>query len=305
MSWEIWKKGFANYLKLERSLSDHSIAAYLADVDKLVAYFGHIQQPTAPEQADAGMLSGFTAWLHSLGIGELTQARIISGVRAFYKYLLIEDAIDSNPAAAMETPRARRKLPGVLSVHEIQRMIAIIDLSKPYGQRNRAIIETLYGCGLRVSELLQLKISDLYAAEEYLRITGKGNKQRLVPIGREALRHIGLYLEGSRMQLAADRAYSDHLFLNRHGKSLSRVAIFNLVKELSRAAGIGKQVSPHTFRHSFATHLVEGGADLRAVQDMLGHESITTTEIYTHLSREYLRETLLSFHPRAGHEGVS
>ncbi len=305
MSWEIWKKGFANYLKLERSLSDHSIAAYLADVDKLVAYFGHIQQPTAPEQADAGMLSGFAAWLHSLGIGELTQARIISGVRAFYKYLLIEDAIDSNPAAAMETPRARRKLPGVLSVHEIQRMIAIIDLSKPYGQRNRAIIETLYGCGLRVSELLQLKISDLYAAEEYLRITGKGNKQRLVPIGREALRHIGLYLEGSRMQLAADRAYSDHLFLNRHGKSLSRVAIFNLVKELSRAAGIGKQVSPHTFRHSFATHLVEGGADLRAVQDMLGHESITTTEIYTHLSREYLRETLLSFHPRAGHEGVS
>ncbi len=299
MSWYSYKKGFEAHLKLERSLSGHSIAAYASDVHKLASYFSTEGKHISPEKLTQQDLADFIQYIHSLGVGERTQARIISGVKAFCKYLLIEDVIKTNPAATIETPRIGRKLPEVLSVHEIESMLNAIDMSLPGSQRNRAIIETLYGCGLRVSELVNLKVSDIYAREEFLKVTGKGNKQRIVPIGREALKQIDLYLLSARNHIDPVRGYQDHLFLNRRGKNLSRVMVFIIIKDLCKAAGIKKNVSPHTLRHSFATHLVEGGADLRAVQDMLGHESITTTEIYTHLSREYLRENLLSYHPRA------
>lgn len=299
MSWNSWKKGFEAHLKLERSLSAHTLAAYALDVDKLAGYFSSDGRDKSPEKVSQHDLADFIQYIHSLGVCERTQARIISGVKAFYKYLLIEDAVETNPAATIETPRIGRKLPEVLSVHEIESMINAIDMSLPGSQRNRAIIETLYGCGLRVSELVNLKISDIYAREEFLKVTGKGNKERIVPIGRVALKQIDLYLSSSRIHIEPVRGCEDHLFLNKKGKYLSRVMVFLIIKDLCKAAGIRKNVSPHTLRHSFATHLVEGGADLRAVQDMLGHESITTTEIYTHLNREYLRENLLSFHPRA------
>ncbi len=299
MGWQTWKNGFENYLRLERSLSDHSISAYMADIDKLIRYFSLEEKQTAPEKISYQDLMAFLYWIHALGVSERTQARIVSGVRAFFRYLLLEDAISTDPSASLETPRTGQKLPVVLTVDEIDRIIAIIDMSRPESQRNRAIIETLYGCGLRVSELIALKISDVYEREEFIRVTGKGNKQRVVPVGREALKQISLYRKTSRNRIQPVHGYEDHLFLNRRGKALSRVMVFIILKDLCKAAGINKQVSPHTLRHSFATHLVEGGADLRAIQDMLGHESITTTEIYTHLSREYLRENLLSYHPRA------
>ncbi len=300
MSWHIWIKGFADYLRLERSLSDNTIAAYVGDVEKLASFATEKEHKLSPQNIRQADLLDFLHWIHSLGVGEHTQARIISGIRAFFRYLLMEDEVRTDPSATLELPRLGRKLPEVLSVHEIERLIAAIDMSKAQSQRNRAIIETLYGCGLRVSELIQLKISDVFMREEFIKVTGKGNKQRMVPIGREALKHIRLYLSGSRIQLTVAGGFEDHLFLSRRGRSLSRVMIFGIIKELCQAAGLRKKASPHTLRHSFATHLVEGGADLRAVQDMLGHESITTTEIYTHLSREYLRENLLSYHPRGG-----
>ncbi len=299
MNWESWIRGFADYLRLERSLSEHSVAAYVNDVRKLASFCSMQEEHKSPVSVDQNDLLLFVAWVHKLGVSERTQARIISGIRAFYHYLMMEDAITGNPAANLDAPRIGRKLPEFLTIEEVERIIAAIDLSDPLGQRNRAIVETLYGCGLRVSELLQLKISDLNTADEFIRVTGKGNKQRLVPIGREALKHINLYLDSSRRTLNVARGFEDHLFLNKRGKALSRVMVFTMIKKLTQRAGIRKNISPHTFRHSFATHLVEGGADLRAVQDMLGHESITTTEIYTHLSREYLKENLLSFHPRA------
>ncbi len=275
------------------------MAAYVNDVRKLASFCSMQEEHKSPVSVDQNDLLLFVAWVHKLGVSERTQARIISGIRAFYHYLMMEDAITGNPAANLDAPRIGRKLPEFLTIEEVERIIAAIDLSDPLGQRNRAIVETLYGCGLRVSELLQLKISDLNTADEFIRVTGKGNKQRLVPIGREALKHINLYLDSSRRTLNVARGFEDHLFLNKRGKALSRVMVFTMIKKLTQRAGIRKNISPHTFRHSFATHLVEGGADLRAVQDMLGHESITTTEIYTHLSREYLKENLLSFHPRA------
>lgn len=299
MSWSAWKKGFEAHLKLERSLSENSIAAYLADVDKLATYFSSEERSLAPGKLSREDLLEFVQQVHLTRVAERTQARIISGIKAFYKYLLIEDAISANPAATLETPRIGRKLPEVLSVEEIELLIGAIDMSLPESQRNRAMIETLYGSGLRVSELTSLKVSDVYFREEFLKVTGKGNKQRIVPIGREALKQINLYISASRSMIRTVRGFEDHLFLNRRGGSISRVMVFLIIKQLCQAAGIKKRVSPHTLRHSFATHLVEGGADLRAVQDMLGHESITTTEIYTHLSREYLRENLMSYHPRA------
>ncbi|MDR4987222.1 MAG: site-specific tyrosine recombinase [Bacteroidales bacterium] len=300
MSWAAWRKGFEAHLKLERSMSVHSIAAYLSDVDKLAAYFSEEGRRMPPEKLGYQELLSFIHQVHQLGVGERTQARIVSGIKAFYKYLLIEDAIVTNPAAGLETPRTGRKLPEVLSVAEIDKMISVLDMSLPEGPRNRAIIETLYGCGLRVSELINLKVSDVHFRQEFLSVTGKGNKQRIVPAGKIALKHIELYVHSARNRIVIQRGYEDHLFLNRRGKNLSRVMVFIIIKNLCEAAGIKKRVSPHTLRHSFATHLVEGGADLRAVQDMLGHESITTTEIYTHLSNEYLRDNLLTYHPRAG-----
>lgn len=299
MSQDSWKNGFRSYLRLERSLSAHSVSAYLADVDKLYTYLGNSDPDGSPLKVSANDLQQFIKWIHALGVAERTQARIISGIRAFYAYLVLEGVIPANPAATLETPRIGRKLPEVLSIEEMDRLLTSIDLSKPESPRNLAILETMYGCGLRVSEALQLKISDVFFREEFIRITGKGNKQRMVPLGRAALASIRRYLRHARVMIKPTRGYEDHLFLNPRGKALSRVMVFMVVKELAHIAGIKKNISPHTFRHSFATHLVEGGADLRAVQDMLGHESITTTEIYTHLSREYLRENLISFHPRA------
>ena len=298
-SWNHFIRGFEEYLKLERSLSDHSIGAYVSDVRKLAAFCGNLEQKPGPGDLSPETLTTFVAHVHQSGAGDRTQARIISGIRAFFRYLMTENIIRSDPSAGLEMPRTARKLPEVLSVQEIDLMINAIDMSKPAGQRNRAIVETLYGCGLRVSELIHLKISGINKKESFIKVTGKGNKQRMIPIGGSALKHILLYLSASRIETTPRRGFEDHLFLNRNGRNLSRMMIFNIIRDLCRAAGIKKKVSPHSLRHSFATHLVEGGADLRAVQDMLGHESITTTEVYTHLSREYLRENLLSFHPRA------
>ena len=298
-AWNSFIRGFEEYLKLERSLADHSIGAYISDVNKLAAFCRNIEQTPEPGELSPEILTAFVIHINKEGAGERTQARIISGIRAFFRYLLTENIIRSDPSASLEMPRTGRKLPEVLSVHEIELMISAVDMSKPAGQRNRAIVETLYGCGLRVSELIHLRISGINRKESFIMVTGKGNKQRMVPIGKDALKHILLYMSASRILIEPQRGFEDHLFLNRNGKNLSRMMVFNIIRELCQAAGIKKKVSPHSLRHSFATHLVEGGADLRAVQDMLGHESITTTEVYTHLSREYLRENLLSFHPRA------
>ncbi|MFO7978363.1 MAG: site-specific tyrosine recombinase [Bacteroidales bacterium] len=293
-----WIRGFSDYLRLERSLSENSIAAYVADAEKLFHFLEQHHGTVLPAQITRGQVEAFVLFIGSLELSAFTQARIVSGVKAFFRYLTIEEVIQVNPASLLEAPRLNRKLPEVLSVEEINSILAAIDLSSPEGQRNMAIIETLYGCGLRASELINLKLSELNLKEEYVVVNGKGNKQRIVPIGQEALKHIDLYYRGCRVHQSIVKGFEDILFLNRRGSRLTRVMIFTIVKKLALQAGIQKPVSPHTFRHSFATHLVEGGADLRVVQEMLGHESITTTEIYTHLDRDYIRETLLSFHPR-------
>ena len=300
MAWEQWVRAYENYLKLERSLSVNSIYAYTSDISKLIVFLEHHQYTIQPESITKHHLAEFNAWIGTSGMNARSQARIISGIRSFFQFLLMEELIAFNPAKDMNSPRLSRKLPEVLSLAEIDKMIQAIDMSAAEGQRNRAIIETLYGCGLRVSELVNLKISDIQTQAEFIRVTGKGNKQRLVPVGQQALKHIQLYIATTRKTLPARKGYEDTLFLNRFGRQLSREMTFNIIKALSKAAGIKKNVSPHTLRHSFATHLMEGGADLRAIQEMLGHESITTTEIYTHLDREYLRENLLMFHPRSG-----
>jgi integrase/recombinase XerD len=299
MNWQQWKKGFEAYLRLEQSLSPNSISAYLHDLNLLIEFIESQHVSLAPKDISKLHLSEFMNWIGSKKNSSRSQARTISGIRAFFKYLITEDVITDNPASALETPRLERKLPEVLTLVEIDKILDAIDLSAPEGTRNKAIIETLYGSGLRVSELINLKISCIRFNEEFLLITGKGNKQRLAPIGSEALKHIKIYMDTSRKTTPAQKGFEDILFLNKHGRKLSRVMIFTIVKKLCNEAGIKKRVSPHTFRHSFATHLVEGGADLRAVQDMLGHESITTTEIYTHLDREYLREAIISYHPRS------
>jgi integrase/recombinase XerD len=298
MSQHFWIKGFINYLRLERSLSENSILAYGSDIEKFFSFLGSKGKSFIPSETDSALLEEFLLFTGSLGLSSHTQARITSGLKSFFKFLMIENTIKVNPASHIEGPRLERKLPEVLSVEEINRMIDAIDHSSPEGQRNRAIIETLYGSGLRVSELVSLKISNMKLNQGYLIVLGKGNKQRIVPIGNQAIRQINLYIHTTRLQQAVSKGSEDFVFLNRRGKELSRVMIFTIIKNLANHAGIKKRISPHTFRHSFATHLVEGGADLRAVQEMLGHESITTTEIYTHLDRDYVRENLLSFHPR-------
>lgn len=298
MDWHSAINGFKNYLKLEKSLTDNSINAYLHDIIKLQHYLEIMADSTLPHKITPRQLELFSQYLSKIGLSEYSQARIISGIRAFYKYLLLEEVIQDNPAEMLEGPKLSRKLPDVLSYEEILSIIRAIDLSKPEGVRNRAIVETLYSCGLRVSELITLKISHLYPEVEFIRIIGKGNKERLVPIGSDALKYIRMYLQEIRIHLAIQKGYEDILFLNRWGRALSRMMVFAIVRQLAQQAGINKNVSPHTFRHSFATHLIERGADLRAVQQMLGHESITTTEIYTHLDREFLRETILRHHPR-------
>jgi integrase/recombinase XerD len=295
--WEPYKKGFKSYLQLERSLSGNSVEAYVADLDKLTAYLESVSVTKSPEQIELQDLQGFIKWVAEIGLNQTSQARIISGIRAFYKYCLLEDISKKDPTLLLEAPKLRRRLPDILSIAEIENILEQIDLSTPEGTRNKAILETMYSCGLRVSEVVNLKISDLYLDIGFIRVTGKGNKERLVPIGSEAVKYNRIYAENIRAHINVKKGEEDILFLNRRGSRLSRVMIFLIIKDLVKKAGINKVISPHTFRHSFATHLVEGGADLRAVQEMLGHESITTTEIYTHLDREFLRKTLQEFHP--------
>ncbi|KAA2242483.1 site-specific tyrosine recombinase XerD [Chitinophaga agrisoli] len=296
--WNVYLKGFNAYLQLERSLSANSVQAYIRDVEKLEQYLLAHDKKLPPEQVSLDDLQNCAQWIAQLGMTATSQARIISGIKAFYRYLMMEDLVKHDPTQLLEAPKVRRKLPDVLSFDEIESIIGKIKAGTPEGQRNRAILETMYSCGLRVSEVVNLKISQLHFDAGFIRVIGKGDKERLVPIGRDAVKYITLYMNEIRIHMPIKKGQEDTLFLNRRGSGLSRVMIFLVIKELTAAAGINKQVSPHTFRHSFATHLVEGGADLRAVQEMLGHESITTTEIYTHLDREYLRDTLQRFHPR-------
>ncbi len=299
MIWHSYINGFKSFLKLEKSLSGNSVEAYIRDVEKLKSYIEISELKISPEKVTLRILQDFLKWITELGLSATTQARIISGIKAFYKYLLIEEIIISSPAELLEGPKTGRKLPETLSVEEIDKIIAAIDLSKPESTRNKAMLETLYGCGLRVSELINLKISNLHFHEKFIKVTGKGNKERFIPIGKSAIRYITIYMDEVRNLQEIKTGHSDTLFLNKRGSGLSRVMVFYIIKDLVKKAGIRKTISPHTFRHSFATHLIEGGADLRAVQEMLGHVSIITTEIYTHLDRAYLREAILSFHPRS------
>jgi len=277
----------------------NSINAYLNDLAKMIFFFESRGYDLKPEEVTYAHLQELLIWVGESGMSPRSQSRMISGIKSFFKYLLIDEKINTNPAELLESPRSGRKLPVVLNVSEIDRIIAAIDLSREEGHRNRAIIETLYSCGLRVSELTDLRITHLFFNEGYLKVTGKGSKERLIPISGKAIHEIENYLNYYRNRLTPQKGSENIVFLNRRGNKLTRIMIFTMVKTLAQKAGIRKQVSPHTFRHSFATHLVEGGADLRAVQEMLGHESILTTEIYTHLNREYLREVIIQFHPRS------
>jgi len=299
--WQSQKKGFKAYLQLEKSLSDNSVQAYLRDIEKLTGYFQESNHLKGPGDVQLKDLEKFLKWIAELGITPASQSRIISGIRAFYKYCLLENIVSKDPTLLLEAPKLKRSLPDVLSFEEIEEIISQIDLSKPEGGRNKAILETMYSCGLRVSEVVNLRISHLYLDLGFIRVLGKGDKERLVPIGRSAVKYINIYKNKIRVHVQPVYGNEDILFLNNRGSKLSRVMIFLIIKELVRKTDIKKNISPHTFRHSFATHLVEGGADLRAVQEMLGHESITTTEIYTHLDREFLRKTLEKYHPAFKH----
>lgn len=298
MDWKSALKGFKAYLMLERSLSENSILAYEQDVTKLTQFFSEENKKKGPLNIQYQDLIDFIIYINELGLGERTQARIISGVKAFYKYLLLEDAITDDPSELLEGPKLSRKIPDVLSYEEITLIFNAIDLSEDFGHRNRAMLETLYASGLRVSELIDLRLSNYFPDVGFIRVIGKNNKERIVPIGETAIDQINFYLKHYRSKMNnIQKGYEDHVFLNRRGKMLTRVMVFTIIKNACAQAGIKKKVSPHTFRHSFATHLVEGGADLRAVQEMLGHESITTTEIYTHLDNQYLRDVMMTFHP--------
>lgn len=295
MSWRSFITAFGQYLQLEKSATLHTKSAYISDIEKLVGFFG--PENKSPLDLTEDDILRFIHYVHQLGISERSQARMLSSMRAFYKFLLLEDLISHDPMELIQGPKLPLTYPEVLSVEEINRFMNTIDLSEPLGHRNRAIFETLYACGLRVSELTGLKINNYFPDIGFVRIIGKNNKERIVPIGETAITQINLYLEGERRQILPKAGHENIMFLNRRGQSLTRNMIFLLVKDYAMKAGITKTISPHTFRHSFATHLVEGGADLKAVQDMLGHESITTTEIYTHLDMSYLRETVMNFHP--------
>lgn len=299
MNWKSYIHGFRSFLKLERSLSENTIEAYIHDVELIVRFFELDGRSVTPKDVTLEDLQSFLKWLNGVGMGPHSQARIISGIKGFYKYLLLENVLNTNPTELLEAPKLGRKLPDTLNLEEINRIIDVIDLSTPEGQRNKAMLETLYSCGLRVSELVNLKISDLYFNDGFIKVVGKGNKERLVPIGSVAMKQINIYNNEIRCHVPVKKEFEDVLFLNKRGAKLTRVMIFTIIKRLAVLAGIKKSISPHTFRHSFASHLIEGGADLRAVQEMLGHESITTTEIYTHLDRDYLRQAIIQFHPRS------
>jgi len=298
MSWQSTIAGFKAYLKLERSLSDNSISNYLRDVRKLDNYFHQVLEIdktiTAVELED---LQGFIKWINEIGLSARSQARIISGIKAFFKFLIIEDILKEDPSELLESPKLGRQLPDTLTIEEIDDLINAVDRSKAEGERNLAILETLYGCGLRVTELTTMQLSEIFWEDGFVRIIGKGDKQRLVPIGGKAIKQLKIYINEVRVHQKIQKGFEDFVFLNRRGKSLTRVMIFTIIKQLAEKIGLQKNISPHTFRHSFATHLVEGGADLRAVQEMLGHESITTTEIYTHLDRSFLKQVILDHHP--------
>tara|TARA_B100001121_G_scaffold55583_1_gene49142 strand:+ start:1526 stop:2425 length:900 start_codon:yes stop_codon:yes gene_type:complete len=298
--WEYEIIEYQNHLKLERSLSDNSIEAYLNDIKKLTDFLKLRGNDSLKySDVDTDIINDFIEYLYKLGISSYTQARIISGIKSFFNYLVYEEKILANPTELIESPKLNKKLPDTLNINEIDKILNSIDLSTYEGTRNRAIIETLYSCGLRVSELINITIQNLYLDVGFIKVIGKGSKERLVPIGSSAIKHINIYLKNYRKSFKAISGNEGFLFLNRRGKKLSRNMIFIIVKQLSIKNNIEKNISPHTFRHSFATHLIEGGADLRAVQDMLGHESITTTEIYTHLNKEYLREVVKKYHPRS------
>lgn len=297
MKWCDELDDFQSYLKLERGLTNNSVKAYLTDIEKLICFLNSGDQEVSPENVTPDLFREFIVWLGVQGVSPRTQGRILSGVRSFYKNLLLSEKIEIDPTEAVQAPKIGRKLPTVLSVEEINAMEATFDLAKAEGVRNLAIIETLYSCGLRVSELTELKISNLHFDEGYIAVFGKGQKERLVPVGSKAKKDIGEYMSEFRNAASAAIGHEDYVFLSRLGRKLSRIMVFNIVKDAALAAGITKTISPHTLRHSFATHLVDGGADLRAVQEMLGHESIMTTEIYTHLDHEYLKTTLVDHHP--------
>jgi integrase/recombinase XerD len=299
VDWQAAKKGFRSYLKLERSLSPNSIQAYLTDLDKLIQFADSKPIKLQPQAIKHNDLSDFIAWVNDLGMIPASQARIISGIKAFYRYLLLDNQISDDPSELIEGPKLTRKLPDTLSLVDIDKLIDAVDVSTLEGMRNKTMIEVLYSCGLRVSELITLRISNLYLEINFIKIVGKGNKERLVPIGGEAVKYLKIWLTEVRPHLPIQTGEEDMVFLNRRGKRLSRVYVFMVIKDLAQKIGLKKSISPHTFRHSFATHLIEGGADLRAVQEMLGHESITTTEIYTHLDREYLKSVIISHHPRS------
>lgn len=299
MTWPAALQQFKAYLLFERSLSSNTLEAYLSDVQKFVQYLELEQPALGPLAVRRNHLEQFILWVNRLGLEASSQSRLISGLRAFYKFLLVEDLLDEDPTEMLESPRLNRKMPDVLSLHDIQRMLATIDLSEPQGTRNRAIVETLYACGLRVSELVHLRMTNLFLEAGFIKVVGKNDKERLVPIGGEAVKYLRMYLDHIRSKQERIKPGEENVvFLNNRGARLSRVMVFYIIKDLAVQARISKNISPHTFRHSFATHLVEGGADLKAVQDMLGHESITTTEIYTHLDTEYLKETIYLYHPR-------
>lgn len=301
MDWPSAIKGFKTYLKLEKSLAGNSIDAYTRDIEKLHQFAEAERNELQPDKFSLADLRGFINWISELGMTATSQARILSGIKSFYKFLLLDDVIQSDPSELLEMPRIARKLPDTLSYEDIQKMIGAIDLSKPEGGRNKAMLEVLYACGLRVSELTELRLSNLSLSEddEFIKVKGKGSKERLVPIAKEAIKALRIWIEQIRVHVPVQKGEEDLVFLNRRGKRLTRVYVFLLIKELAEIIGLKKKISPHTFRHSFATHLVEGGADLRAVQEMLGHESITTTEIYAHLDRQFLKSTIIEFHPRS------
>ncbi|WP_159517084.1 site-specific tyrosine recombinase XerD [Sunxiuqinia indica] len=299
MKWEDSKKGFENFLRLEKSLSQNSIAAYVNDINKLMVFLEENFKRLAPEKVKLNHLRSFVEHLNDRGVSPRTQARTISGIKSFFKYLLIEGKIQGDPTTLLESPKIGRKLPDVLTMEEIDTIIDAVDVEKPEGQRNKAMLETLYSCGLRVSELVNLKVTNLFFEQGFVKVEGKAEKERLVPVSEKAVVEINKYLSGYRKTLKINPESENVLFLNRRGKKLSRVMIFTIIKNLAEKVGMDKKISPHTFRHSFATHLISGGADLRAVQEMLGHESILTTEIYTHLDRDYLKSTISQFHPRS------
>jgi integrase/recombinase XerD len=299
LDWQLELTGFKSYLRLERSLSGNTIEAYLHDVDMLIQFFNGSSLKKDLSDVSANDLKEFLIWINELGMLPPTQARVLSGLKAFFKFLLLDNQIKVDPSALIESPKTSRKLPDTLSIIEINKLIEAIDLSKAEGMRNKAMLELLYGCGLRVSELTNLKVSNLFLEIDFIKILGKGDKERLVPIGSEAIKFLRIFIEEIRVHITIKPGKEDFVFLNMRGNPISRVMVFLIIKDLAKKAGINKSISPHTFRHSFATHLIEGGADLRAVQEMLGHESITTTEIYTHLDRDFLRDTIIQFHPRS------